>query len=677
MVYISVLVVLLSTFYLSYALTRYQNMAESETLQLAHTIEALLHMEHLNGLVSDDKTIETVDLGLVEESLAGVVKENDSIYYAYVLKKQDGDIFVIADSSNKDTADFKLMKNSFEEAVEANQIPFETGEGVVTKPMSTSNGKWIRVLVPIFDTDSKDVIATLGLTYSAAEWHAGLWNKMDFDIIIVICFLILTCTLAVLRYKNLKLKESERSKSVFYSQMPGMVYRCKNNANWTIEFVSEGSYVLTGYYGDELILDDRISYYDLIAPEYRVAVSDEWESVLMQHKRYHGEYEIIKKNGERRWVLELGQGKYDADGRVVALEGMVLDISDEKEKEQQIAYLKERDLLTGLFNGNYLEKEKKHLDQPKFWPLSIAICDIDGLRMVNDAYGYEEGNRLIIKTAKMIQECLCGEYVLGHTGGGEFVLLLPQKNSQEVHQLKLDIKDAIADYNRGNKNALYTMSVSIGHSTKDAKGQEIQDVFRDAVVYLNNRKLLNQNSTHSDIISAIMATLYAKSQETEEHGQRLGGICQTIGEQLGLEPKVLDDLQLLSKLHDIGKIGIDNHVLNKPGKLNEEEWKIMKQHPQIGYNIAMSTPQLEHIAVYILYHHERWDGTGYPLGLKGNDIPIVSRILSIADAFDAMTEDRVYRKSMSLKETIEELERNAGTQFDPQIIKVFVETIYD
>ena len=219
---------------------------------------------------------------------------------------------------------------------------------------------------------------------------------------------------------------------------------------------------------------------------------------------------------------------------------------------------------------------------------------------------------------------------------------------------------------------LYAISVSIGHGTKETEDQQIQDVTRAAEEYLNSGKLLNQNSSHSAVISSIMAALYAKSQETEEHGQRLGRVCQVIGEQLGLAPKDLDDLQLLSKLHDIGKIGIDDRIINKPGKLSEDEWKIMKQHPEIGYRIAMATPQLEHIAEYILYHHEHWDGTGYPMGLKGFEIPIISRILAVADAFDAMTEDRVYRRALSREDALKEIERNAGTQFDPKIARLFV-----
>jgi diguanylate cyclase (GGDEF)-like protein/PAS domain S-box-containing protein len=434
----------------------------------------------------------------------------------------------------------------------------------------------------------------------------------------------------------------------------------------------DGCYELTGHAAESLTANRDISYNEIISPEYRDVVRSEREKALLQHSHYHHEYEIITKSGQRKWVLARGRGIYDARGNVEALEGIVLDISGRKKREHQIVHLQEHDFLTGLYNRNRMDREKSRLDRPEFWPLSVAICDIDGLRMINDAYSHEEGDQLIIKTAKLIQGCLGSDCVLGHVGGGEFVLLLPHTDGQAAHRLKTDIKNAIERYNRANANVLYTISVSMGHSTKTTEEQKMLDVTRDAEEHLNRSKLLNQNSTHSAIVSAIMSTLYAKSQETEQHGQRLGKLCRIMGERLGLEQKSLDDLQLLSKLHDIGKIGIGDHILNKPGKLSEDEWKIMRQHPEIGHRIAVSTPQLEHIADYILYHHERWDGTGYPKGLKGRDIPIVSRILAIADAFDAMTEDRIYRKALPREAAIEEIRRNAGTQFDPEVARLFL-----
>ncbi|HCA29897.1 MAG TPA: hypothetical protein DEP23_10170 [Ruminococcaceae bacterium] len=257
------------------------------------------------------------------------------------------------------------------------------------------------------------------------------------------------------------------------------------------------------------------------------------------------------------------------------------------------------------------------------------------------------------------------------------MLFFPYTDSQAAHQLKAEIESSIESYNSANENGIYSISISIGHSTNETQGQTVQDIARAAEEHLNRRKLPNQNSPHSGIVSSIMATLYAKNQETWQHSQRLGRLCQMMGEVLGMQQKDLKDLQLFSKLHDIGKIGIDDRILNKPGKLNDDEWKIMKLHPEIGYRIVMETPQLKRIANYILCHHERWDGTGYPMGLKGQEAPVSSRILAIADAFDAMTEDRLYRKAMPREAAIQEIERNCGTQFDPDIARLFVKLIKD
>ena len=174
------------------------------------------------------------------------------------------------------------------------------------------------------------------------------------------------------------------------------------------------------------------------------------------------------------------------------------------------------------------------------------------------------------------------------------------------------------------------------------------------------------------MIASIRASLIEKNGETEEHCQRLIEMSKKIGEILNVTQKQLDELELLATLHDIGKIGIDDGILNKPGALTDEEWYEMKKHPEIGHRIAMSSPELAPIAEYILCHHERWDGNGYPQKLSGEEIPLLSRIISVADAYDAMTSDRPYRKRMEKKEAVMEIKRNMGTQFDPKIAEIFI-----
>lgn len=467
------------------------------------------------------------------------------------------------------------------------------------------------------------------------------------------------------------LLETERSKAVLLSHLPGLAYRCKYDHDWTMEFVSEGCEALTGYPPESLVGNRDLSYNDLIAPEYRELLWAEWELVLRQNRHFRYEYELIVRDGGRKWVLELGQFVFAEDGTIAALEGMVIDISEQKMREAQITYLSEHDFLTGLYNRGHFEKEKKRLCTDGCLPLSIAVCDINGVRLINDAFGPAEGDRLISDVAHILQSFTRDGDVLGRTGGDEFTLLLPSTTEEQAEALTGRIAHAVERYNQTDLARPYEVSVSFGYGTL-AGDTSIDQAMASAEERLKHRKLLNRKSSHSAILSSIMATLYARSQETEEHGKRLTRLTWLIGRQMGLDVGALDDLELLSMLHDIGKVGVDDRILNKPARLNPDEWELMKRHSEIGYRIALSSPELEHIATYILCHHEQWDGHGYPAGLKGEEIPLPSRILTVADAYDAMTEDRVYRQAMPIAEALAEIERCAGAQFDPAVARIFV-----
>lgn len=471
------------------------------------------------------------------------------------------------------------------------------------------------------------------------------------------------------------LEESERSYAMLLSNLPGMTYRCKYDRAWTMQFVSGGCYDLTGYRPESLLYNKELTFNDLITPYYRELLWDKWVQILYNKEIFKEEYSITTATGEVKWVYEQGQGVYDDKDEVVAIEGIIIDITDRKKREDEITYLHYHDVLTGLYNRIFFEKEKVRLDSEGQYPLSVIIGDINGLKLINNTIGYSGGDKLIVTIATILKTCCREADILARTGGNEFGILLPKTGAEAADKIIKKIGDACEQYKKDSKEEAYYISISTGVATKMNADELLSDIIKDADDSMYRHKLLQNRSLHSSIIASMKSTLYEKDQKTEEHAQRLIALSKTIGQSMNLTDKQLNELELLSTLHDIGKIGISDGILNKPGKLSDEEWVEMRKHPEIGYRIAMATPELSQIADYILSHHERWDGTGYPQGLKGKEIPLLSRILAVADSYDAMTTDRPYRKALTEETAIGEIKKCSGTQFDPEIADLFLKNL--
>jgi len=358
---------------------------------------------------------------------------------------------------------------------------------------------------------------------------------------------------------------------------------------------------------------------------------------------------------------------YDSSGNIVGAIESIRDVTERKRAEEKIEYLNSHDHITGLFNRTYLEKEMYYVDKDENLPISVIVGDINGLKIINDAFGYQPGDEILKRAADVIKDN-SKNGLIARWGGDEFAVILPRTGSKEAHK----ITERINKFFNVNDIVPVDVSISFAVATKEDKTIDINNLLKQAEDSMYRNKLLENSSTRSSFISSLMNTLGTRSDETEEHTRRIRDRVNLIGKELDLALDELKNLDLLAALHDIGKIAVPDDILKKPGKLTDEEWEIIKKHPETGYKIALSLPELAPVAEGILTHHERWDGTGYPLGLKGDKIPLISRIISIVDAYDVMVNGRPYKKALTHQEALEEIKRCSGTQFDPWLVEKFL-----
>ncbi|HEX9026847.1 MAG TPA: PAS domain S-box protein [Clostridium sp.] len=387
-------------------------------------------------------------------------------------------------------------------------------------------------------------------------------------------------------------------------------------------------------------------------------------------KYYINEIQQPCKNGCIVWIEVSTKYRYNSDGHIEVV-GVSRNIEKRKKSEREVLYLSYHDQLTGLYNRRFYEEELMRLDKQSNLPVTLVVADVNGLKLTNDAFGHLVGDELLKRFATILKKESRKEDIIARTGGDEFVLLFPKTNSLEAEKIVKRIKESI-DKEKSDKTIL---SVSFGWATKSDIDDDFDKIYMQADDNMYHKKLLESTSMKRETIKLITRSLYEKNAIEQLHCERVSKFCKDIGIAMGLSSNLVDELGLLGLFHDIGKIGINKSFLNKSGKLEKMEWIDIKRHPEIGYQILKSVNEFSHIAEYVLSHHERLDGNGYPRNLKDTEIPLQAKILSIAEAYDTMTNEYSYKAALSESEAIKELKLNSYTQFDGEIARIFVEKV--
>ena len=350
-----------------------------------------------------------------------------------------------------------------------------------------------------------------------------------------------------------------------------------------------------------------------------------------------------------------------------------MDITERIECENNLHYLNYHDILTGLYNRRFYEEEIRRLDTERNLPISMIFGDVNGLKLINDAFGHLKGDELLQKAALAIRSVCRSDDIVARWGGDEFVILLPKTKAEEAEKIVKKIRDA---YSKEYVNSICG-SIAFGWDTKCSMDIDILKTLKNAEDLMYKNKTFESERLKFNTIKTLMITLHESYQGTEQDSNRVGELCQGLGRAIGLSELEACRLRTAGFFCDIGNVSIEEGILNKPGKLTEQEWDKIKRHPEIGYRILSSSHEMSELADYVLAHHERWDGTGYPKGLRGDVIPIEARIIALASSYVAMTSKRPYRSAFQEDVVLKEILKNAGTQFDSEIVRIFVEKLLD
>lgn len=466
---------------------------------------------------------------------------------------------------------------------------------------------------------------------------------------------------------KINISEKQLFQTTLHSIGDGVI--CTDNQGF-ISLINQIAQDLTGWDESSAIGEPFLNVFNVINEKTRKLQFDPVARVLATGKMVElaNHSILISRTGEERPITDNAAPIRDGKGKI---EGVVLvfrDVTDEKNHISEIEYLSFHDQLTGLYNRRFYAEELKRLDTLRRLPLTLVMGDVNGLKITNDSFGHVAGDKLIRRTAEILSQCFRRDDILCRYGGDEFIAILPNTEESVAESIIRRIQHTISN----NQPTNGVLSVSFGLDTKVSEDQSISDILKNAEDNMYKTKMVESPSVRSATINAVINTLFEKNSREEAHSKRVSDLATRLAASLKLPSALIDKVRTAALMHDIGKIIVPDAVLENPNSLSDGEWIDIRKHPETGYRILNSTPEMAEISNTILQHHERWDGTGYPNGIMGKEIDLCARIIAIADTYDAMTSSRPYRMALTSEIAIDEILQNAGKQFDPDLAREFV-----
>jgi putative nucleotidyltransferase with HDIG domain/PAS domain S-box-containing protein len=478
-------------------------------------------------------------------------------------------------------------------------------------------------------------------------------------------------------------------------ELPGMAFQRRLDEAWTMEYVSAGSYPLTGYHPEELINNQRIAFGQLINPDDRVSVEESLAVSLAAAKPYDLVYRIKTASGHEKWVRELGRGNFIYGGDLPMLEGYITDITARKQSElrrrRQVGRTEAIQQIDKAITGSLdlratMELILNHLTEY----LNVDAADILLFNPVSQSLEYALGRGFRTRPPERTRLRL-----------GEGFAGIAALERHSVHIADLDSPTSVEGGDlRASEEGFITYFAEPLVAATQIEGvlelyfrrqfepdldwvEFLGDLARQAAVAIGNALLFNNlqrsnielSLAYDSALEGWSKAIEMRDKNQEGHTRRVTELTLSMARALEMSARDLVHVRRGAILHDIGKMGIPDRILLKTDPLTSEDWSVIRTHPSVTYELLSPIPYLRPAMTIPYCHHERWDGSGYPRGLRGDQIPLEARIFAVADVFDSLTTDRPYRKAWSRKKALEYIREQSGKHFDPQVVEVFLKLL--